>query len=482
MSRFGFWAVLIAILGASITFTQAQTWPVVQNCMGDLTYPIVAKGNWQFSGVITSYLERQGVWAARGDRNVEYFIAQQSDNSHSFAGGFSPDGVYYAFPTGGREVNTAITDWLIVRHIAVVRTDGLTDESYRHEANYADMIGSDHFVEPIGALPLVYWIDQEWLFYENERNEVLIWNFRTDETRTWEQEVNAFRLAYPAPTWTRIFADHELYDLETDTPLGFFRLPQQTIVWQQDSSAFLAPTETEIQWIDQDGAILDFIPLQAAHLALAPNDRWLAVWDQSQQLLIADLDNQLIYDLCFTWKGFDRGTKRLFPNLAWSPDGATLAFNYDGFLVLLDLATLTNQVIDHRPGWITDWLPLEGETISLATIEIRPPEAAPTATSTITPNPPTVTPTPFLMITATPGPTTCALEVIAGANLRAGPGVNTEKLGSAAIGFQLVADGVQFNQTEYFRWWRLTTGEWIREDFVREDSACDSLPVIPPTE
>lgn len=175
--------------------------------------------------------------------------------------------------------------------------------------------------------------------------------------------------------------------------------------------------------------------------------------------------------------------EKLFPNLAWSPDGSTLAFNYDSFLVLLDLATLRNQVIDHRLGWVNAWLPLEGETGEAANIEIREPLATPTPEPSATLITVSATPTqPTLMITATPGPTTCALEVIAGANLRAGAGVNTEKMGSAAIGFQLTADGVQFNETEYFRWWRLTTGEWIREDFVREDPACDGLPVIPATE
>lgn len=310
MSRFGFWWVLIALMLSSVNIAQTQAWQTVQNCMGDLNYPVIRKGNWEFSGVITSYIHRQGIWAARGDRDVEYFIAQQADDSHAFAGGFSPDGVYYAFPTGGREVNTAINDWLIVRHIAVVRTDGLTDESYRHEASYATMIGNDRFTDRIGAVPYVYWFDSEWLFYENERNEVLIWNFRTGETRPWEYEVNAFRIDDPAPNWTRVFTDTTLYDLETEQALDFPR-PQQ-VAWWQDSSAFLARTESEIQWLDADGARIDTIPLIASQFALAPNDRWLAVWDQSQNLSIVDLEARVIYDLCFGWKGTENWAKSFF--------------------------------------------------------------------------------------------------------------------------------------------------------------------------
>jgi hypothetical protein len=80
----------------------------------------------------------------------------------------------------------------------------------------------------------------------------------------------------------------------------------------------------------------------------------------------------------------------------------------------------------------------------------------------------------------TPQVNTCQLEVVAGVNLRAGAGTEYDRVGSAAVGFVLAADAQQFNAAEYFRWWHLTTGEWIREDFVKEDTACQFLPEIDP--
>jgi hypothetical protein len=77
----------------------------------------------------------------------------------------------------------------------------------------------------------------------------------------------------------------------------------------------------------------------------------------------------------------------------------------------------------------------------------------------------------------TPAVSGCQLEVLTGANLRAGASAETEKVGSAAVGAVLTANAQQFSASDGFRWWRLTSGEWIREDFVREDPNCDFLPI-----
>jgi hypothetical protein len=77
-----------------------------------------------------------------------------------------------------------------------------------------------------------------------------------------------------------------------------------------------------------------------------------------------------------------------------------------------------------------------------------------------------------------PSAFTCKLNVLIGANLRAGPSADTERAGSAAEGFELTADGQVYNEADQFIWWRLTTGEWVREDFVSEEERCAELPEI----
>ena len=94
---------------------------------------------------------------------------------------------------------------------------------------------------------------------------------------------------------------------------------------------------------------------------------------------------------------------------------------------------------------------------------------------------PSFTPTITLTPTITPMPRpSCALTVLTGANLRAGPAVETEKVGSAAVDFVLTAVGQAENTQDFFTWWQLDTDEWIREDFVREGEGCEALPTVQP--
>ena len=102
----------------------------------------------------------------------------------------------------------------------------------------------------------------------------------------------------------------------------------------------------------------------------------------------------------------------------------------------------------------------------------------------VTPTPsatPTVTATVTARATATPDlSASCTLTVVTGANLRAGPAVETEKVGSAAVDFTLTAVGQAENTQDFFTWWQLDTSEWIREDFVREGEGCEALPTVQP--
>src|SRR5690606_22505685 len=76
---------------------------------------------------------------------------------------------------------------------------------------------------------------------------------------------------------------------------------------------------------------------------------------------------------------------------------------------------------------------------------------------------------------------TCEVEVLQGVNLRGGPGTGYEQVGSAAEGFVLTAVGKFTSTEDFLTWWRLDTGEWVREDFVSEESGCSAIPVMDPS-
>ncbi|MBZ0276754.1 MAG: hypothetical protein K8I60_11440, partial [Anaerolineae bacterium] len=210
---------------------------------------------------------------------------------------------------------------------------------------------------------------------------------------------------------------------------------------------------------------------------IAPDDKNFAFWDQERNLFLGDIEQRVIYDLCFRgdFQSMSWAYGYEYPNLAWSADNRSLAFSYHNRLIILDTRTFENQVIDTHSRSVLGWGSLESEALQPDTGRIHPPQATPTPIPTVTPVPTQPPPT------VTPQVNTCQLEVVAGANLRAGAGVEYERVGSSAIGSVLAADAQQFNTTEYFRWWRLTTGEWIREDFVKEDESCAFLPEPTPT-
>lgn len=455
----------------------ADGWRVIENCLGELQYPVIRQGNWDFPGVIISSVYPEGVRAIRADQNVDYYLALESDSSFPGGGSLSPNGQYFAYPTGTtrHNVNSSGDSVLNVDHLRVVRTDGLTDETYRFEASGYTFAGS------LGLMNRVIWFSNDVIYNLESPGPVVpnIINFRTGQVYEWDHDVHPVRLSFESPNLSRAFNNDTLYDLVNDIELTFSR--PRNLIWFPDSSAFISSNDT-ITLVDRDGVTLDTIfpaPLNGG--AISPAQNFFAFWDANQNLYIADLSEQIVYDLCFegmTELWYLQNDGRSYPNLAWSPDGLSLAFSYDNYLVLLDVETFDTQVIDHFSKLVMGWGTLEGEDVQIANRDIRLGQVLSTrAEATRTMPAPTQTPTP-VAVNAEVLVTSCPLEVINGANLRAGAGADTERVGSAAVGFQLVAVAQQFNASEYFIWWQLDTGEWIREDFVREGEECALLPEV----
>lgn len=107
------------------------------------------------------------------------------------------------------------------------------------------------------------------------------------------------------------------------------------------------------------------------------------------------------------------------------------------------------------------------------------PTRHPTATFTATPTTtrtavPTTTPTrrPTLTPTATPPPPVRAI-VLAGANLRSGPGTDFDKIGVASAGEVLTVAGYNENK----EWVRLSSGDWIFAELVQIDAPVAAVQI-----
>lgn len=169
----------------------------------------------------------------------------------------------------------------------------------------------------------------------------------------------------------------------------------------------------------------------------------------------------------------------------FSPDGALLATTSRFEVVLYDAATQTKLAT--YPGGTFAFSPdghylatlqydYTGMTIYAAPAGSAPVQAAePTSAPTEPPSQDSTDAT----IEETPAgnAATCVITALNNANLRGGPGTTFDRAGSVTGGSALNADG-QATSADGFTWYRLTSGEWIREDLVSEAAECASLAVV----
>lgn len=68
----------------------------------------------------------------------------------------------------------------------------------------------------------------------------------------------------------------------------------------------------------------------------------------------------------------------------------------------------------------------------------------------------------------------CGVTVNQNVTLREGPGINFEQAGQIESGQVMDVEG-QVMAPDGYLWWALTSGEWVRSDFVRELGDCEAL-------
>lgn len=457
---------------------QTEEWALTENCLGELNYPVITMGRWDFPGTIITGLQDEGVRGLRADRQTEYFIAQESDDSYPSAGALSPDGLYYLYPTGyDTGSGNMVSDIVALTDYRVARTDGLegfVGEFYLFEVEPEDTAFRGNWTTP-------GWLGSEVIFFyagDGRQPPYKLFDFKQ---RAAVLLPDNGMLDYASPDGTRVFINRVLYDVENGESLSYeYDLPDifewEQVVWFADSSAFLHPDGSRLAILNRDGELIDEIMLPDEHtfhsVVPSPDGKYIGFVDNTAVPHLIDLEARTIENLCL-----EGGSRNLYKALAWSPDSRTLALTYQRYLVLVDMATRQNRVIDHQLDYIVGWADAapDGPATPIPPSPTPTPTVTPTPTITLTP---TITPTPTPSATPRPASETgvCVLTVITGANLRSGAGVSFERVGSAAVGFTLEADAQQYNSAELFTWWRLTTGEWIREDFTTESIECESLP------
>lgn len=88
---------------------------------------------------------------------------------------------------------------------------------------------------------------------------------------------------------------------------------------------------------------------------------------------------------------------------------------------------------------------------------------------------PDVTATPYM--TPTPAASSCQITAQRDINLRFEPRPDAAKIGKLHAGESKTVDA-RHPDADFDTWWRLTSGEWVRQDLVEADENCRLLPVI----
>jgi roadblock/LC7 domain-containing protein len=320
---------MIALFSTSLdVIAQAEEtgWPIVESCMSDLSYPILPRSKWDFEGVIFSS-NSEGIRAIRSDFDTSYFVALDSDTSFAFEGTFSPDGKWFAYPLGTTEYATMISDLIAVRSIQIVSTDPAQLNKYNWPLEWLSISfsGVTRGTEPI------FWIDEDTIIYRLDlfNDPIKVVNIYTGDVESVE---NAEEL-------------YEMADRLAVTAHPFWRQK----IWFSDVPQYVSTYPSEI-FDDKDQA-LEIIAPQGGTLAVSPNSNLIAL-KIDDRLALADRENRVIYDLCFSLEG-------IYSTFIFSPDGQKLAFTFDLYPVIIDLQTMSNTILDYQTDYLLAWFPTE---------------------------------------------------------------------------------------------------------------------------
>ncbi|MBW4436670.1 MAG: PD40 domain-containing protein [Pleurocapsa minor GSE-CHR-MK-17-07R] len=357
----------------------AAGWPVSESCLGPLPYPTIPQTQWDFEGAIFN-ANSEGVRAIRADVSTSYFLALEGSNVFAEAGGFSPDGRYFAYPIGSMNfsVNSFGDNTYGVDAIEVATT-GPNPTTIR----LADIetIGNAFAFSSAGggaqssALGQIYWVDNERFI---PPSSIGIVNAFTESLESWEKNTPLVYLRSFSPDFTRAleynFRENyppRLYDIENDQIIAELPEARAALYWMPDSSQFLSAIQvpnddlrSQLALYDRDGQQLELITPFSGRMesiAISPDGNYFT-FVVDNFLFLADVANRTINDLCFemvhaSGSGFDRGP--FARRIVWSPDSERFAFLYDGYPVLLTVETNEMQILRFETDHLIQWSAVE---------------------------------------------------------------------------------------------------------------------------
>jgi hypothetical protein len=342
-------------------------WPIEQRCIGDPTPP---PADWTYDGTI--FVQgMEGIRALNPNFRTPYFTLFYGD--FYFAAELSPDGRWYAVPSGHTEPGSLLGTYYVIETLDVFST-GIERTRFRVPWETSVMSSSNYY------LPKVLWVDNEHIAFEtgymNDSDETMrIVNPFTGELVAWEYPPASIQVITPSLYWhfspdrSRVIFENQsdrpewgVYDWQSETIITSippvdesYVLP--SVIWRPDSRSFVAVIVDEsnnrlktLRIFDNDGKPADMIMgnderFSFANLDFSSDGQYLAA-----NLYVVDFEQKKVFDICA------EADKLGYINHAvWSPTNSQMAFTSNGDVVILDTETWQLYTIASNIADVIDW-------------------------------------------------------------------------------------------------------------------------------
>jgi hypothetical protein len=355
--------MLVFLFVLSITSAIAQSdefpvWEIVERCIDE---PVMPSDDWSFDGIIFLYSD-SGVHGLNKQIDTPYIIAYRDEQSFAHNGSISPDGRWFAVPTGGIEYATMMDSFYAIKAIHVYSTDG------RRESYIVDwevlFRGNNTY-----SIPSVQWTSNNTFLYSESGYFLSDNNYEfnpfTGDTNLYEGFYQPIYgdLRWSVPYSSRISPDKRLwieevtYDSNVSASLHLFDIINEnntptvapsvfsySFFWQPDSSHIIATINQQTLLFDRNGTYEETIFDRTIHLfnwQIRGDD--FAFTDIENNLFVGNVANRQLTDTCLTVTG-----------LGWSPSGE-LAVSDGERISIINFEDGTHYIAAYHEGSVFDW-------------------------------------------------------------------------------------------------------------------------------